>query len=244
MPKWTASDQRQTSAESEHLPKPCMLTLPTHPLAWLAHPDTKADKSASVFNVEMRCERGCGRGKEIDVAKRKNKGVSETEPTWHLAGTERELAFAEFQHALICLGEAFYRFIGKTLNHVTQDPNFTGYDGVILHAIRTADRPKSVTELQEFTNRSDVANIQYSVRKLERAGLIAKVPRTSGRGTKYQVTKTGREVVHAYAEYRRALLDQFPEATERLVPRLSNARDLMVILTGLYDQASRLMSTR
>ena len=145
---------------------------------------------------------------------------------------------------MICLGEAFYRFIGKTLNHVTEDPNFTGYDSVILHTIQAADRPKSITELQEFTNRSDVANIQYSARKLERAALIEKVPRTSGRGTKYQITKEGRDVVRAYAEDRRALLDQFPEATERLVPRLSNARDLIVILTGLYDQASRHMSTR
>jgi predicted MarR family transcription regulator len=182
--------------------------------------------------------------REVEGAKSKDREPDDNRGKWHLATTERELAFAEFQHALICLGEGFYRFIGKTLIHVTQDPNFTGYDSVILHTIQAADRPKSVTELQEFTNRSDVANIQYSVRKLERAELIEKVPRTSGRGTKYQITKKGREVVRAYTEYRRALLEQFPESTERLLPRLSNARDLMVILTGLYDQASRLMSTR
>jgi predicted MarR family transcription regulator len=185
-------------------------------------------------------------GKELNVAKGKEKHKDQEElgVKWHLGDTERELAFAEFQHALICLGEGFYRFIGKTLSHVTQDPNFTGYDSVILHTVHAADRPKSIPELQEFTNRSDVANIQYSVRKLERAALIEKVPRTSGRGTKYQITKKGREVARAYTEFRRTLLDQFPESTERLVPRLSNARDLMVILTGLYDQASRQMSTR
>ncbi len=178
------------------------------------------------------------------MPKGRKKDVDKNKAAWLLAGSERELAFAEFQHALICLGEAFYRFIGKTLDHVAEERNFTGYDSVILNTIQAADRPKSITELQEFTNRSDVANIQYSVRKLEHAALIEKVPRTSGRGTKYQITKRGYEVVCAYAEYRRALLDQFPEFTERLVPRLSNARDLMVILTGLYDQASRKMSTR
>jgi predicted MarR family transcription regulator len=178
------------------------------------------------------------------VPKGKEKTSQNNRATWLVAGSERELAFAEFQHALVCFGESFYRFIGKTLNHVTEESNFTGYDGVILNTIQAMDRPKSITELQEFTNRTDVANIQYSVRKLERAALVEKVARTSGRGTKYRLTKKGNEVVRAYAEYRRALLDQFPESTERLVPRLSNARDLMVILTGLYDQASRQMSTR
>src|SRR5262249_20884817 len=140
---------------------------------------------------------GC-QDKETNVAKAKKKAVQESNSNWHLANSERERAFAEFQHALICLGEAFYRFIGKTLVHVTEDQNFTGYDSVILHTIHAADRPKSITELQEFTNRSDIANIQYSVRKLEHAALIEKVPRTSGRGTKYQITRNGREVVRAY----------------------------------------------
>ncbi len=178
------------------------------------------------------------------MPKRKEKASKKNNAAWVLVGSERELAFAEFQHALICLGEAFYRFVGKTLDHVMEESNFTGYESVILISIQAGDRPKSITELQEFTNRSDVANIQYSVRKLERAALIEKVARTSGRGTKYRLTKKGSEVVRAYAEYRRALLDQFPESTQRLVPRLSNARDLMVILTGLYDQGSRKMHTR
>jgi len=163
---------------------------------------------------------------------------------WHLGATEKELAFAEFQHALICLAEAFYRHVGKSLALFAKDSNFTGYDSVILHTIQAADRPKSITELQDFTNRSDVANIQYSVRKLMKAGLIEKVPRTKGRGTQYRITKKGHEVVRAYTEYRRELLEQFPEETKKLIDRLTNAKNLIVILTGLYDQASRLMSTR
>ncbi len=34
---------------------------------------------------------------------------------WHLGGSEVELAFAEFQHAVICYAESFYRHIGKSL---------------------------------------------------------------------------------------------------------------------------------
>lgn len=171
-----------------------------------------------------------------------NKNV--TPVKWHLGETEKELAFAEFQHAMICLSEAYYRFVGKSLSLFAHDPSLNGYDNVILHTVQAASRPKSISEMRDFTNRSDVANIQYSVRKLVKAGLIEKVPRSAAKGTQYRVTKRGQEVVRAYTEYRKQLLACFPEDDRKLIDRLSNASNLMVLLTGLYDQASRQLSTR
>ncbi len=169
---------------------------------------------------------------------------SDNRPQWHLGESDKELAFAEFQHALICLSEAFYRYVGKNLSIIAGEPNLTGQDCVILHTIQTMDRPKSVTELQHFTNRTDVANIQYSVRKLVRAGLVDKVPRSEGRGTTYQITPKGREIVRDFVQTRRELLSHFPDDGGRLRQRLDDARDMMVILTGLYDQASRMLTAR
>ena len=169
---------------------------------------------------------------------------SKSEKQWHLGETETELAFAELQHALICLSEAFYRYTGKSLSLITGDVNLTGHDSVIVHTINAMDRPKSITELQHFTNRSDVANIQYSVRKLVKAGLIKQVAKTSGRGTTYQITKKGRDVCNSYVESRKDLLAHFPQQGDELLSNVENATGIMVILTGLYDQASRLMTTR
>lgn len=168
----------------------------------------------------------------------------ERQERWHLGQSEKELAFGEFQHALICLSEAFYRFIGNSLSSVSGEANLTGQDSVILHAITTMDRPKSITELQHFTNRTDVSNIQYSVRKLATAGLIEKAPKGRGRGTSYRVTPKGRAIVEAHVEARRAVLDEFPDNAGTLEERIDNARNLMVIMTGLYDQASRQLTTK
>lgn len=162
---------------------------------------------------------------------------------WHLGGSEVELAFAEFQHAVICYAESFYRYIGKSLSTIAGEANLTGYDSVILNTIHVLDRPKGVTEIQHFTNRSDVANIQYSVRKLMRAGLVEKAPR-GGRGTAYRVTAKGRAVAQKFVAARRELLSQLPQEGGKLVARLADSRNMLTLMTGLYDQASRLMTTR
>ena len=162
---------------------------------------------------------------------------------WHLGETARDLAFAEFQHAMMCLAEAFYRYTGRSLAQITGEMNLSGQDSVILQVIHTQDRPKSIADIQQFTNRGDIANIQYSVRKLQKAGLVERA-RNEGRGTTYRLTARGREIALAYVASRRAMLEKFPEGDASLLPRVQDARDLMVILTGLYDQGSRELLTR
>lgn len=163
---------------------------------------------------------------------------------WHLGRNQLEMAHTEFQHALICLGEAFYRFAGKNLSLLAGDSNLTGSDSVILHTIHSADRPKSVSELQHFTNRSDTSNIQYSVRKLLSAGLIKQAKKSKGRGTSYLTTEKGKAIVEEYVKAREELLAQMQHDPERLIEMLNDASNLMAVLTGLYDRSSRLLTVR
>ncbi len=162
---------------------------------------------------------------------------------WHLGGSEVELAFAEFQHAAICYAESFYRHIGKSLSTIAGEANLTGYDSVILNTIHVLDRPKGITEIQHFTNRSGVSEIEKSVRKLMRIGLVEKAPR-SPRGPAYRVTAKGRVVAQKFVAARRELLSQIPQDGGRLVARLAESRNMLTLMTGLYDQASRLLTTR
>ena len=61
----------------------------------------------------------------------------------------------------------------------------------MLHIIRMNDRPKTIKDLARLTNRDDVPNIQYSLRKLIGAALV--IRKGSGRsGVTYEVTKEGR----------------------------------------------------
>ena len=96
------------------------------------------------------------------------------ERPWHLAASDAERVMAEFEHALICLGEAFGRYNLQGLAGASGDTSFSGQDNMVLHIIATLDRPKSLSDISRFMNRDDLANIQYSLRKLMKAGLIEK----------------------------------------------------------------------
>src|SRR5258708_22240654 len=87
-----------------------------------------------------------------------------------LARTERERTFLEFEQALICASEAFYRFAGIILGPEGKAHNLTGHENVILQQLMFMPKPRSVTDLSRFTNRDDISNIQYSLRKLAAAG--------------------------------------------------------------------------
>jgi predicted MarR family transcription regulator len=166
--------------------------------------------------------------------------VSNAKPaTLHIGRTEKELALFEFQHAAICFIEAFYRHIECQLIAITGDPNLSAQDCVILHSIRLGERPKSITDIQHFSNRRDVANIQYSVRKLIGAGLVQKARREAGRGTFYEPTKHGIHVTDIYVETRARMMREFLSDRDRFLKDAETATRLMMMLTGIYDHLSR-----
>ena len=158
----------------------------------------------------------------------------------HLGGdTEVEMALYELQHALVCHGEAFSRYAGMQLSRIVDDPNLTGPDCVILQCVRAGDRPKGITEIQHYTNRTDTANIHYSLKKLVKAGLIEKIPQEKGRKTVYGLTDKGTETVDRYVKARRGFIDLIPSNDDRFVADLKTARRMIILLTGYYDNASR-----
>jgi predicted MarR family transcription regulator len=157
----------------------------------------------------------------------------------HIGRGAVELALFEFQHSAICFIEAFYRHIERQLILVTGDPNLSAQDCVILHAIRLGERPKSMTEIQHFSNRRDIANIQYSIRKLVKAGLVQKAKRDAGRGTFYELTKYGVEITEVYVEARGRMMREYLAEHPSFVRDAENATRLMMMLTGVYDHLSR-----
>ncbi len=165
-------------------------------------------------------------------------------PPIHLGQSELELALFELQHGVVCYTQAFFRYLENQLVRIAGDPNLTAQDCFILHAVRVGDRPKSIPEIQHFTNRSDIANIQYSVRKLAKAGLVERARKAGGRGVAYQVSRRGREVTDEYARERRNVIAMIPHLPAELVGELQAATRLIRLLTGVYDTASRAETAR
>jgi len=109
--------------------------------------------------------------------------------------------------------------------------------------IRMNDRPKSAKELARLTNREDIPNIQYGLRKLKKAGLI-EGEGASRTGIVYRVTEQGRRVTDRYAEVRRALLVELLARIEKAEAGLADAAQTLDILCGIYDRAALAAATR
>ena len=77
---------------------------------------------------------------------------------------------------------------------------------MILQQLMFTPKPRSVSDLSRFSNRDDISNIQYSLRKLTAAGLIEKVPGSTNRDTRYRPTAAGRELTEILVATRRELL--------------------------------------
>jgi predicted MarR family transcription regulator len=161
-----------------------------------------------------------------------------------LARTERERAFFEFEQALICASEAFYRFAGAALGPTGKQHNLTGEENVILQQLILTSKPRSVSDLSRFSNRDDIPNIQYSLRKLTAAGLIEKVPGSTNRDTRYRPTAAGWELTEGLVATRREWLIAPSTSITDIEKQLRAATTAMTLLTGLYDHVSRVLAGR
>ncbi|WP_081780866.1 winged helix DNA-binding protein [Sulfitobacter noctilucicola] len=137
--------------------------------------------------------------------------------------------------------EGFGRWQSECLASVSELAA-SGPENALLHIIRMNDRPKSIKELARLTNRDDVPNIQYAIRKLVGAGLVCKMG--SGRGgVTYEATAEGRKVTDDYSALRRALLIKEIKNLPEFAERFQEAVRTLNMLSGIYEEVSRVAAT-
>lgn len=161
--------------------------------------------------------------------------------SWHLARTPLEIDVTEVEYALMRSYEAFGRWQAECLATVVEFPA-SGPENALLHIIGMNDRPKSIRELAHMTNREDIPNIQYSLRKLTKNGFVSRTG--SGRsGVTYEVTVLGRRVIERYTDVRSALLIDAVARVPGLSARLEHAARTLDLMTGIYEQSARTAMT-
>lgn len=160
---------------------------------------------------------------------------------WHLAQSPLEETTTELEFALMRAFGGFGHWQTECLGAVSALPA-TGPENAMLHIIRMNGRPKTLKDLARMTNRDDVPNIQYSLRKLIGAGLVLR--KGSGRaGVTYEVTEAGRQVCEDFAVLRRANLIAAIEALPGFAARLEECAQVLNILTGIYEESARRTAT-
>lgn len=160
---------------------------------------------------------------------------------WHLAESPVEVDMTELEFALMRTFEGFGRWQSECLASVS-DLAATGPENALLHIIRMNDRPKTIKDLARLTNRDDVPNIQYSLRKLIAAGLVLR--KGAGRsGVTYSVTDAGRGVTDDFGALRRQLLLQAVANVPGFAERMVAATRTLNLLSGLYEEIARVAAT-
>ena len=161
---------------------------------------------------------------------------------WHLAKSDTEATVTEFEWSLIRLYEAFARWVSTTGSlMVDEDLKFTEH--LILHVIRMHNRPKNSITIARMMNRDDVANLQYSLRKLESAGLISKSKDKTGKSFSYVVTDKGKQVTDGYAAVRSDLLIRAISTIADIDDRMADMTKMISVLTGIYEEMARSSTT-
>lgn len=161
---------------------------------------------------------------------------------WHLATDALEVGVTEVEFAIFRTAAAFERWQADCLGCCVAQP-YSGTETAVLHVVRMHERPKSISEICRLLKRDDLANIQYGIRKLLKAGLIAKADKAgSKRDVTYVVSAAGRDVTDRYAAFRRELLISMTRSSAAGIDFEAVARSLN-LMSALYDQASCIAAT-
>ena len=172
------------------------------------------------------------------MATSKNKDAPMFDKHWHLAESDQELNFTELEFAIMRINGAFERW-QKDCLACCIDGGLSGIDNAVLHIVRMHDRPKSISDIARLLNRDDLSNLQYTLRKLAKAGLIKRAGTgESKRSAAYEVSAEGTRVSDLFAQFRRELLITLTDSIKNLDVDIVTACKVLNITSGLYDHAS------
>jgi predicted MarR family transcription regulator len=175
-----------------------------------------------------------------------NEKKSLLEPTlyrkWHLGHNHHEAMTTEFEWSILRFQQAFERYCMQVGN-ISGLVELSFPELILLHVIGMQERPKTAALIARQLNSDAINNIQYSLRKLLSYKLIVKIKEGKGKIYTYDLTKKGRDKVNEYATIRQLVLTEQTKTIEEIDRKLSEASKLISLLTGVYDEASRISAT-
>jgi predicted MarR family transcription regulator len=161
----------------------------------------------------------------------------------YMTGSAEASMLTRAELAMIRALEAFSRWAYFLHKSVSGAP-LGAQDVSLLHSIRMRGGAQNLSELLLFLNRNDVSTIQYSLRKIEQAGLIERVTGNSRREAGYRLTRSGLEATDAYAALREELMVALVGEVNGLVDALGGAASTLERLASLYDQSTQTVLNR
>lgn len=149
-------------------------------------------------------------------------------------------ALSEFEFGLIIILHAFERWVVGCMA-ASGIPNLSKTEVLILHIVRSRDRPKRFSDIARILDIEEIHIITYAVRKLEAAKLLS--TKREGKEKVVSATRQGIEVCARFAAVREQLLVKPLRSSGPTEEVLSDIGEKLRTLSGYYDQAIRAAAT-
>lgn len=167
---------------------------------------------------------------------------SQTDDPWHLTQSDIGIKVTDFE---LQLWRVFYGFMRRQeeCERGVNNTGLTANEIAVLHVVRMKERPKTIYDIGRLLNRDDTFNIQYSIRKLLKMGLIKKT-KSAQAGKKtfaFEVTDEGIKNTSAFTEMRNnILLEMYSQEKEmNLVEMAKN----LAKVKAIYGEADRAVAS-
>ncbi len=157
----------------------------------------------------------------------------------HLASPDSR-PLSEFEYGMIIAHNAFSRWMVRCMS-AAGHTDFSPLDVLVLHNVNHRNRAKRLTDICFVLHVEDQHTVNYSLKKLVKADLVARNKR--GKEIFYKTTKAGRDACARYREIREGCLTSAYKSMDQEGSEISQAAALLRLLSGLYDQASRAASS-
>lgn len=159
--------------------------------------------------------------------------------------SERAAETSAFEYGLYIASNAFNRWIVRCMAAAGY-PDLAALDVMVLHSVNHRARDKKLADICFVLNIEDSHTVNYALKKLARAGLVAGDKR--GKEIFYATTKDGQAACVKYRAVREdCLITAFSafggDKAGELNAQIGEAADLLRALSGLYDQAARSASS-
>lgn len=154
----------------------------------------------------------------------------------HLASS-RAPDLSEVEFGLMIAGHAFDRWTVRCMSAAGL-PDLTATDVMVMHHVYHRQRSKKLADICFTLNVEDTHIISYSLKKLERLGIVRS--ERNGKEALYSVTDQGTAYIKRYIEIReQCLIDGLEAGAGAGVEFNRQLAKTLRALSGLYDQAAR-----
>lgn len=155
----------------------------------------------------------------------------------HLANSRRAAALTRLELALLRCFEA-HCGSAMEIHRNVGGPPMSWQDLALLHSVRLHGGTPTLTDMLVFLHRHDLPALQYSFRKLEKLGLIAKRRGPSQRETAYVITEPGIRLTDDHSRLRSEVTEALTAGVVDVDRGLQVATEVLERLIGLYDQST------